>query len=342
MRVLVTGGTGFVGAHTVAALLEAGHDVRLLARSPERVVPHLAPLGVPAESLKDVIPGDITDATAVESALRGCDAVVHAASIYSLDPREAGEIERTNVGGTQLVLETAHRLGLDPIVHVSSYVALIPAREPVVTRDSEPGEGCGPYSKSKADSERVARELQAQEAPVVSVMPGMVWGPHDPYHGETDRLILEHLRGQNRVLPRNVTNPPPVDVRDVAQVIAAVMEPGRGPRRYLATAENVQLTELYDRIAAAAGRRVRTLKVPPGMIGGTAGLWDAMQRLSPWRLPISSEMARMAVSSAPADASATREELGVEFRPLDESIRDTIISLVESGYLGSEAGVLAR
>lgn len=342
MRVLVTGATGFVGIHTVAAIVAAGHEVRLFVRSPERVPAHFAPLGVPGEALKDVVQGDVTDREAVERALTGCDAVVHSASTYSLDPRDAPAIERTNVGGTRIVLETAHRLGLDPIVHVSSYVALIPSSDPAVTRDSEPGDGCGPYSTSKADSERVAREFQARGAPVVSVMPGMVWGPHDPYHGETDRIIADYLKGRLRMTARGGYVAPPVDVRDVARVIVAVLEPGHGPRRYLAAAESPLLTDVLDRTAAFTGRRIRVLTVPQALVGGTAGLWDAFQRVSPWRLPISSEVSRLLLHFGPADASATREELGVEFRPFDETIRDTLISLVASGYLGREAGVLAQ
>jgi dihydroflavonol-4-reductase len=333
MRVLVTGATGFVGIHTVAALVEAGHDVRLFVRSPERVHAHLAPLGVREDALKDVVTGDVTDAAAVEQALTGCDAVVHAASIYSLDPRDARAIERTNVGGTRIVLETAHRLGLDPIVHVSSYAALMPPRDAVVTRDSEPGEGLGVYSRSKCDSERVARELQAKGAPVVSVMPGMVWGPHDPYHGETDRLVTDYLLGRSRVMPRNALAAPPIDVRDVAQVIASALEPGRGARRYLATGETIEYRELMRRAAAAADRRLRTFALPNGVVRATAGLWDAVQRISPWRLPVSTEAARAIVAVKPADASATRDELGVEFRPLEETIRDTVSSLAQRGRI---------
>src|SRR5438093_1733643 len=86
MRVLVTGGTGYVGSHAVAALVRSGHEVRLLVRSPERVATSLDPLGV---SAPDVAVGDVTDAGSIDAALTGCDAAVHAASVYSLDPRDA-------------------------------------------------------------------------------------------------------------------------------------------------------------------------------------------------------------------------------------------------------------
>jgi nucleoside-diphosphate-sugar epimerase len=179
MRVLVTGGTGFVGSHTVAALVAGGHEVRLLVRDRHRVAPAVAPLGLQAGDL-DTIVGDVTDPAAVEEAVRGCEAVVHAGSVYSLDSRDAGRIRQVNVRGTDLVLGTAHRAGLDPIVYVSSIVALLPAGGQTLTADSPPGRPPGPYLGSKAEAERVARRYQEAGAPVVITYPATVLGPHDP------------------------------------------------------------------------------------------------------------------------------------------------------------------
>ena len=135
MKVMVTGGTGFVGSHTVAELVRAGHDVKLLVRDPSRVRKALEPLGV--GEVESVI-GDVTDKESVERALDDCDAVIHCASVYSLDPRAADVIKKTNVAGTDLVIGAAHKRGLDPIVHVSSIVALIGAKGAVLTPNSSP------------------------------------------------------------------------------------------------------------------------------------------------------------------------------------------------------------
>ena len=93
MRVLVTGGTGYLGSHTVAALVEGGHDVRLLVRAPQRVAAAVAPLGLQLPDL-DTVVGDVTDPEAVQRAVRGCEAVVHAASVYSFDSRDARRIRQ--------------------------------------------------------------------------------------------------------------------------------------------------------------------------------------------------------------------------------------------------------
>ena len=131
MRVLVTGGTGFVGCHTVAALVGQGHQVRLLVRAPERIGPALDPLGV---TQLQVVLGDVTNPTTVQQAMAGCQAVVHAASVYSLDPRRAAVMAQTNPVGTDIVLGAAHRLGLDPIIYVSSVAVFWPT----TARPAEP------------------------------------------------------------------------------------------------------------------------------------------------------------------------------------------------------------
>jgi nucleoside-diphosphate-sugar epimerase len=130
----------------------------------------------------------VTDAVAVERALEGAEAVLHAASVFSMDARRADGMRSVNVRGTDLVLGTAHRLGIDPIVYVSSELALLPPAEgEVLTADSPMQQTSWPYSRSKADSELVARKYQRDGAPVVSVMPAAVWGPHDPHLGEARR-----------------------------------------------------------------------------------------------------------------------------------------------------------
>src|SRR5262245_22598045 len=117
MRVLITGGTGFVGSHTQAAVLRPGHHVRLLVRRPERVGAALAPLGVDEV---DAVTGDVLDPASVQAGVEGCDALINAAAIFSLDPAEAQKMLDTNIRATQIVLEAAIGAGLDPIIHVYS------------------------------------------------------------------------------------------------------------------------------------------------------------------------------------------------------------------------------
>lgn len=121
MRVLITGGTGFVGGWTAKAIADAGHRVRFLVRNPAGLYSSVERLGV---DVSDYVVGDITDADSVREALRGCDAVIHAAAVVATDPRQTAQMLATNSAGAHIVLGGAVELGLDPIIHVSSFTAL--------------------------------------------------------------------------------------------------------------------------------------------------------------------------------------------------------------------------
>lgn len=338
LRVLVTGGTGYVGSHATAALVDAGHRIRVLARAPERIPAALKPLGV--DRVEAAI-GDVTEPAAVERALEGCDAVLHAASIFSMDARNADAINAVNVRGTEVVLGTAHRLGLDPIVYVSSDVALLPpAHGEVLTPDSPVKRPPWPYCRSKADAELVARRFQALGAPVVSVMPAAVWGPHDPHLGEGATLATNVLRNRYPVVMPGGMHI--VDVRDVAAVLAAVLQPGRGPRSYLVTGHYLPMPGIIGMLGDLSGRRLRFVILPAWFLAGFGRLADVVQRRLRTRLPWSGESIWIMNCDARCDDSKTWEELQLEPRPLRETFVDTVGWLVETGHLTRrQAGRLA-
>jgi nucleoside-diphosphate-sugar epimerase len=339
MRVLVTGGTGYLGSHAIAALTTAGHQIRVLARAPEGVAAALGPLGVDAV---ETVSGDVTDPAAVERALTGCDAVLHAASVFSLDPRKADEMRSVNVRGAELVLGTAHRLGLDPIVHVSSELALLPPSDrEVLTPDSPVGGSRWPYCQTKAESEAVARDYQGKGAPVVSVMPSAVWGPSDPHFGEGAAMCANVLKKRYRIVTGGGMHIS--DVRDVAAVLAAVMEPGRGPRSYLVAGEYVCLPDIIRTLADLSGRRIRFLTCPRWFLAGFGRAADIVQRGVKARLPWSGEGIWVLNCSARCDATKARAELGFQPRPLRDTFADTVRWLVDAGELTPrEAGRAAE
>ena len=337
-RVLVTGGTGYVGSHAIAALVRAGDQVRVLARSPERVPAALEPLGV---GRVETAMGDITDPVAVERALVGCDMVLHAASVFSLDPRRADEMRSVNVRGTDLVLGAAHRLGLDPIVYISSELALLPPDDgEVLTPESPVKEPPWPYCRSKAESELVARRYQDLGAPVVSVMPAAVWGPHDPHFGEGATLATNVLKRRFPVVMAGGMHI--ADVRDVATVLAAAMTPGRGARSYMVTGEYVSLPDLIRTLAELTGRRLPFVVLPAWSLAAFGRSADVVQRLLRTRLPWDAEGIWVMNCAARCDDAKTRSEFALEPRPLRETLADTIRWLAEIGRVTPrEAGHLA-
>jgi hypothetical protein len=170
---------------------------------------------------------------------------------------------------------------------VSSFVALLPSDGPL-RPNSSLGQPKVPYARSKVETERIARDLQQDGAPVVITRPGMVWRPHDPHLGETAILARDILRG--RVSIRIPGGVPVVDVRDVAAVHAAITEGGRGPRTYLATGEFVPFARLFELMRATTGRRLPAAPAAPARVllaGGAVA--NAVQRVLPFRLPVHHE-----------------------------------------------------
>lgn len=341
MRVLVTGATGFIGSHATAELIRAGHDVRLLVRSPEKVPPTFERLGVTPPT--DLVPGDITDEGSVAAACDGCDAVLHAASVFAFGPRAARTVRETNFAGLRTILDAAIAAGHDPIVHVSSYGAIVPAAGGHLTPDSPPSTGEGPYSASKADQERLARDYQAQGRAVVTIMPGSVWGPDDPYIGESHQLATDILAGRHRMLPRRGAVPI-MDVRDLATATARIFEPGRGPRRYLMAGHPTAVGSLADLIGDLTGRKRRYIPIPivAARQGGMA--FELAARVAPWRFPLTRESARIGTEQiVSVDDSRAAADLGWSPRPLAETVADTIRWLATNGRIPTRwAGRLAE
>jgi dihydroflavonol-4-reductase len=340
MQVLVTGGTGYVGSHAVAALQQAGHRIRLLVRSPDRVGPNLSPLDVVVVEL-EIAAGDVMDPSAVSAAMGGCDAVVHSASIYSLDSRREAELRNVNVEGTRTVLEAAVRQGLDPIVYVSSAVSLAPARPGApLGLDSPVRETPSPYGRSKAEAERLARRMQDEGAPITIVYPASVWGSRDPYVGEQHRLAAEILKGRLPLLPPGGLQI--VDARDVGATIAAVMEPGKGPRRYLVPGSFLTMTQIAGMLAQATGRTIRARAAPAFVVRAFASMSEWSQRFRRGRATASREGIEWTLGAYRVDDSATRTQLGIEPRDPKDTIASTAQWLARDGEITpAQAGSLA-
>lgn len=321
MRIAVTGGTGFLGAHSVKALVDEGHDVRLLVH-PSDSVDALTALGVDRARL-EVVPGDVCHPAAVDGLLDGCDAVLHAAGIVATDDRQAELMQRVNVDATDYVLTRAAGLGLDPIVHVASYIALFPSPDPVIGPDSPTAVGRSAYGRTKAAGDRIARRLQAQGAPVVITYPSSVAGPPaGTRRGITADGLQPLLRyGVSITFDGGMAM---VDVRDVAAVHAAVMKPGLGPRRYMCGGHMVTFDESLALIEQVTGRHIRRIRLSKRAVLRMGRMSDLLAKWLPVSSSFSFEAAWLMTTQCPTDDSRTLEELGVSWRPTYETLRDAL------------------
>ena len=338
MKIMVTGGTGFVGSHTVAELLGRGHHVTLLVRNPELINRAAIPFNIDDVNLA---PGDVTNPLSVENAAQDCEATIHCASVYSLDPRAAKRINQTNITGTNIVLKTADKFAHDPIVHVSSFVALIGTKDDVLSPASTPGTPPGAYFRSKADSDRIARQYQEKGCPVVITYPGSVWGPYDPHFGESCQMAKNILRRLWPIAPRGMI--PITDVRDLARLHAAILEKGRGARRYIAPATNLKINEAIALFAALTRRGLPALSVPTWTLLKPTQALDWFQRVAPFRFPINYQAVYCAGLCHILDDSLTRNEFHILPTPIINTFTDTIRWMYQHGYISPNlAGALAK
>ncbi|MFY1636737.1 NAD-dependent epimerase/dehydratase family protein [Solwaraspora sp. WMMB335] len=338
MLVLITGGTGLVGAHTAAAVVAAGHRVRIMARDATGVDRALSPLGVPPD-LIEVMAGDVTDEKDVTAAVRGSDAVLHAASVYSFDARRHGETRRINVRGTELVLAAARSAGVARTIYVSTFGAMLPAPGGLVVPWSPVGNAKETYLASKAAAERIARRHQEEGAPVVISYPPALLGPHDPKLGDQTSRLRYMLRGMMPIWP---TGGFPVgDVRDTAALHAALLTvPSDGLDRYIGPGRYVSTREYVDTVRAVTGRSLPTLFLPARTMLPFARLVDVAQRVWPWHIP--AEYGACYVCACDARSGDTAPARGLVPRPFSRTLADTVRWLHDTGRLtAAQAGAAA-
>lgn len=335
----VTGGTGFLGSHVVATARARGHRVRMLVRDPAKAVRVRHMFGLEGDDGIEVVSAVLTDPASVGAAIGGCDAIVHVAALFSLDPRHGDEMLRVNPAMSRAIISASIDAELDAIVCVSTLGVYQPPPAPFVDASMPPSAGVGPYSRSKIAAEAIAREAQDAGHPVVTVYPGGIFGPNDPNPTLSDSVavVRDILRWRLPTIPQGAVMPF-IDVRDVAALCVSATAPGRGPRRYLAAGWPTELRDVVRMCAALTGRWLPMLPVSRGVLDATGRLADAVALRTNRQLPVSAEtVAFMAVGldhpDARYDQRPATDDFGVPSIELRTTLRDTILWLAEAGHL---------
>ncbi|ORW99733.1 NAD-dependent epimerase/dehydratase family protein [Mycolicibacillus trivialis] len=320
MLIAVTGGTGYIGAHTVRALLQAGHAVRLLVApgcADEPVIPRLRELGE-----LTTLDGDIRTEDTVAELLDGADAVLHGAAVVGTDDRREKLMWEVNAHAGEMVLTRAAEAGLDPIVSVSSYSTMFPPPDGVIGPDTPVVPGRSAYARTKAYAERVARELQRDGAPVVITYPSSVVGP--AFHtapGVTEQGWEPIVKFG--VAPRMRGGMQMVDVRDVAEVHTRVMAPGGGPHRYVCGGVMVSFDEMITAVEAGLGTPIRRFPLPPAGFRAIGRIADVASRIVPVGAGLTYEAAWLLTEATPTDDSATLADLAMTWRSPTAAITES-------------------
>lgn len=316
MNYFVTGATGFLGGYLVEELLADGHDVVALCRTPDEA-------GDLAEKGVEIVEGDITEKESMREAMDGTDGVFHLAAWYRVGV-DAGDLpERINVDGTRNVLELVDELDVPKAVYTSSVVVNSDTNGKLVDeRYRYGGEHITEYDRTKWKAHyEVAEPMVEDGLPLVTVMPGVMYGPGDT--SDLAGLRREYLKGELPAIPRK-TAYCWGHVEDTAKAHVAAMEDGTVGEDYIVAGEPYTLVEMFELAEEITGIPAPR-SVPAWLFSGMAPLAAIADRVIDLPQDYKPESLRaMAGPTYVADNSKAERELGLEHRPFEEGLRETL------------------
>jgi dihydroflavonol-4-reductase len=267
MKVFVTGGTGFIGSHLVAALLHRGDEVICLARDPGKVDRVFSGAARPR-----IVLGDVATRDALLEGVRGADCVFHVSGITA--GRSESEFFRVNAGGTRLVAEAAAAAapGLNRFVQVSSLAAAGPARRGVPLAEAATARPITAYGRSKLAGEEVLANFSF---PWTIVRPAAVYGPRDT---EMYRLFRLAKFGITAVFGSGAQELSLIFVDDLVSALLHAAETSASRKIYFAA--HPEVTTSHE-LVIGVHRAVRSLRPS-----------QPFQELAPFILPIPGPIAR--------------------------------------------------
>lgn len=325
MKVLVTGGAGFLGGRIAIALLEAGHEVVLMVRGGPRP-------GLPEKAV--VADGDIRDAVAFLKASEGCDAIMHTAAMVKIWSPRLQDFDDVNVGGLRNAIQAARTRGIR-LVYTSSFFAVgSTGSSPADETQQHPGDFGNDYERTKALADEVARAYAREGGDIVILYPGVIYGPGELTDGNlVAKLLADQMNGR---LPGIVG---PGDrlwsysfVDDVAAAHLKALAPGARGERYLLAGVNATLNEVFAIASKRAGRDLSPRRLPFGLariVGRAMWIWADITGKMP-------DLTHQAVGIfeknwAYRSDKAVRD-LGYRVRPLEEGIGATVDWLIAEGH----------
>ncbi len=333
MKAFVTGSTGMLGHNLVRHLLEMGWEVKALVRSPDKAKTLFQGLTL------ETVQGDMENVAGFTSALEGVDAVFHTAAFfreYYQPGNHWDTMKRINIDATLELIEAAERAGVTTFVHTSSSGTIGTQGGSSGTEDTpaDAGQLKNLYFKSKVEGDAAIKQwLEAAPRPMklVTILPGWMFAPRDAAPTSGGELILNLIHGKISGIMDAGTST--VDARDVAAAMLSAVMKGRSGERYLVAGRLVLLKDLFKVASDAANVRMPRFMMPNWLMLTVAALdtWRAQITKTVPTMPlegVKTLLPKHTISSAKA-----MRELGATFRPIEETLRDTVQWYADNGYI---------
>lgn len=316
--VLITGGTGFLGAYIIKNLVERGHAVRAIRRS--STLPFFIDKNV--WNKVEWIEGDVLDVVSLAEAMQGIDAVVHSAAVVSFTKERRKEMYAVNIEGTANVVNAAIEAGVRRLLHVSSVAALgRTANASTVTEEKKWEESSNNthYAITKHHAELHAWRGFAEGLQGAIINPSTILG-YGNWHQSSCAIFKNAYKGFSWYT--NGVNGF-VGVEDVAEAAVQLLSSNINEQRFIVNAENRPFQSLFTKMAEGFGQR------PPHRyanrtLGELAWRAEAVKALFTRSKPLlTKETAKVAQSQTSFSSAALQNALpGFSFTPLDAVIEN--------------------
>jgi len=328
-KALVTGAAGFIGSHVVRALLDDNVHVRAMIR-PGEDTRNIKELDI------EIVEGDVMDNDFVKKAVSGVDTVFHLAAIYAIWMPDWRPIYEVNLQGSRNILWACLHSGVGKVVYTSSISAIGIAPGKDLSNETTPFNQYdlgSHYVITKYLSQQEALGFAANGLDLVVVNPAFPFGPGDIGPTPTGRMIIDIATGINRTAFSGGLNI--VDVRDVAMGHVLAAKKGKSGELYILGNRNVTVTELMDMVNNCLGQKKRYIPMVPKAVltGGTYVLraWsDRVSHKPPMSTPVE---IRYASNYLYFDNTKAKTQLGLDFRPVETSIKESLEWFRENGRL---------
>lgn len=326
MKILVTGGTGFVGSWLVKRLVQDGHQVRVLHRQGSSL-DELT--GVDFESAF----GDVTNVDSVITACKGVDSVFHLAGVVGYSQAMRAQMEKVNVEGTENVIIACRKSDVRRLLHMSSVVAIGASIKPNMLSENSPytlGALNLGYFETKRDAEEKVRlATRKKELDAVIVNPSTVYGPGDAKKGSR-KVQIKVAQGRFPFYPSGGQSI--VSIHDVIDGMLKAWQKGRTGERYILSGENLYIRDVFRKIAARGGVKPPRIYLPKSVALMLGRVGDRMEKLGK-KTPINLENAWVSSLFHWFDSSKAKIELGFNPRSADEALNESVDWMKENGLL---------
>ena len=325
-KILVTGGTGFLGSYIIKELIEKGYSIRAIRRGDK------LPFYIPKEILDKVqwMEGDVLDVVSLEEAMDGVDTVIHSAGIVSFVKKERNQMYRVNVEGTGNIVNIALEKNIRRLIYISSVAALgRTASGSTVDEDKkwEPSKLNTHYAKSKHNGELEVWRGISEGLSGVILNPSTILGFGD--WNSSSCAIFKKIYEEFKWYTPGINGF--VGVEDVARVVAMLVESDVSGERFIVNSDNWTFKKLMDTIADSFGKKKPSRKSTPFMLSLAWKMEKLKCFFSGLKPLLTRESAKVAVSKTYFQNGKLLNVLpGFLFTPLDQAIRQACAKYLET------------